>query len=195
MSAAKLVPGYETIVLAAAHEIDGVPWIVTPTGLVDYENPTAAALNIYHGITKPSQAYAGAGGNISCAVLDDLNLGLTGSDTSSNKTVCSKGNSESLTQYNFDAELNVLRDEDPDADGLYNLVRDLTRDADAPYFIIHRVRGGKDSSEEFAVGDEIDLYYVWTDHPVPAFPDSDDQTLGLNFVPKSIVNIAHVITA
>lgn len=191
----KLVPGYEYVGLHPAFEVAGVPKLVTPTGLVDFAAPTVAALNAFQSITKGSQTNGTAGGNISCAVIDDLNLGLTGSDTSNNKTICSKGNSESLTLYNYDAEINILRDEDLVADGLFNLARDLTRSADVPYFIVHRVRGGKDSSEPFAVGDEVDLYYVWTDNPVPAYPDSDDQTIGLNFVPKGIVNVGYVLTA
>lgn len=191
----KQVPGWETILLVPAIEIDGVPWIVTPTGLVDYENPTSAALNVYQAVTKPSQTYASAGGNISCAVIDDLSLAVTDSETSGNKTICSKGNSAALTLHNFTAELNILRDADLTADGQFNLARDLTRAPDVPYFIAHRVKGGKDSSEPAAAGDEWDFYYVYTDHPVPAFPDGDDQTLGLSFVPKSIVNVGHTLTA
>lgn len=191
----KLIPGFETILLVPAAEVNGIPWIVTPTGLVNYETPTAAALNVYQSIITTAPTAAGAGGNISCAVLDDLTLGLASSDTSSVKTVCSKGNSEDPTFYNFDAELNILRDEDLVAAGLYNLARDLTRAADVAYFIVHRVKGGKDSSETFAVGDEVDLYYVWTDHPVPGFGDGDEQTLGLNFIQKSIVNVGYTLTA
>jgi hypothetical protein len=191
----KLAPGWETTLLIPALEVNGVPWIVTPTGLVNYEQPTAAALNVYQAITKSTDPYGTAGGNISCAVLNDLTLGLVDSDTSSNKTICSKGNSESLTLVNFNAEMNILRDEDLVAAGLFNLARDLTRAPDAAYFIAHRVKGGKDSSEPAAIGDEWDLYYVWTDNPVPSYPDGDDQLLGLNFVPKSIVNVGFTLTA
>lgn len=191
----KTLPGFETILLVPCVEINGVPWIATPTGLVDYENPTAAAMNLYRAITKPSDPLASQGGNISCAVLDDLNLGLTGSDRGSSKTICSKGNTESLTFYNFNVELNAKRDKGIADDSLWNLYRDLTRAPDVPYILVHRVRGQKDSTEAFEIGDEIDLYYVHTDVQVPGFGDSSPIQVGQTMVPKNVVNLGHKITA
>ena len=191
----KVLPGFETILLLPAIEVNGVPWIITPTGLVDYENPTAAALNVYLNITKPSDNYASQGGNISCAVLDDLNLGLTDSDTDDAKTVCSKGNTAALTFYNFDAELNAKRDEDIDADGLYNLFRDLTRAPDVQYFIAHRVRGEYNSTDAAAAGQEWDFYYVNTDIQVPGYGDNEHIQAQTSFIPKNVVNVRHTLTA
>lgn len=190
----KTLPGYETILLIPAIEINGVPWMITPTGLVDYEDPTAAALNVYIPIVKPSQPNASQGGNISCAVLDDLNLGLTGSDTDDSKTVCSKGNTAALTFYNFDAELNAKRDEDIDGDGLYNLFRDLTRAPDLQYFIGHRVRGQFNSTDPAAAGQEWDFYYVNTDIQVAGYGDSEHIQAQSSFIPKNVVNVRHVLT-
>ncbi|ALJ19582.1 phage tail tube protein [Microbacterium sp. No. 7] len=192
---AKLVPGWETIVLLPAVELLGEPHIITSTGFVPASVPTVTALNEYHGITSSTHARGHAGGNISCAVLDDLNLGLSGSDTDNTKTVCSKGNSEEPTFFNFDAELNILRDEDLVATGLFNFARDLTRAPDVPYLIAHRVRGGKDSTEAFALDDEVDYYYVHTDNPVPIFGDGEFQALSLGFIPKGWVNIGHTLNA
>lgn len=191
----KLLPGYETLLLVPAVEINGVPWMVTPTGLVDYEAPTAAALNVYQAINSPSDTYAAQGGNISCAVLDDINIGLASSDTSDTKTLCSKGNTEALTFFNFNAEINVLRDEDVDGDGVFNLARDLLRAPDVSYFLVHRVRGGKDSTETFAAGDEVDIYYVQTDNPVPVFGDGEEQAISMSFIQKSIVNVGYELVA
>lgn len=191
--AAKLVPGWETILLLPATEINGEPHIITPTGFVPASAPTAAALNVYQAINTGAPAQGAAGGNISCAVLDDLNLGLSGSDTDDSKTICSKGTTETPTFYNFDAELNILRDEDLTAQGLFNLARDLTRAPDVPYIIAHRVRGGKDSTETFANGDEVDFYYVHTDNPVPVFGDGENQALSLGFIPKGWVNVGHTL--
>lgn len=191
----KTRPGYELLMLIPAIEINGIPWIVTPTGLVNYETPTTAALNVYQSIVLPSQTYASQGGNISCAVLDDMNLGVTDSETDDQKNLCSKGNSAALTLYNYTAELNFKRDKDLTADSLWNLARDLTRAADIPYFIAHRVRGEKDSSEPLAVGDEIDLYYVHTDFPVPGYSDDDPIQSQSAFIPKGIVNVGYKLTA
>ena len=191
----KLLNGYETLLVVPAVEINGVPWMVTPTGLVDYEAPTAAALNVFQAINQPSDAYASQGGNISCAVLDDMNLGLASSDPSDTNTLCSKGNTEALTFFNFNAEVSVLRDEDIDGDGVFNLARDLFRAPDVAYFLVHRVRGGKDSTETFAAGDEVDIYYVWTDNPVPVFGDGEEQAISMSFIQKSIVNVGYELTA
>lgn len=191
----KTLPGFETILLIPAIEVNGVPWMITPTGLVDYEDPAAAALNVYIPIVKPSQPYASQGGNISCAVLDDLSLGLSGSDTDDSKTVCSKGNTSALTFYNFDAQLNAKRDEDIDADGLYNLFRDLTRAPDLQYFIGHRVRGQFNSTDLAAAGQEWDFYYVHTDVQVAGYGDSEHLQAQSSFIPKNVVNVRHTLTA
>lgn len=191
----KIKPGFETILLVPAVEIAGVPWLVTPTGLVDYSAPTAAALNVYQAITAPSQTNAGAGGNISCAILDDLDLGLTSSDIDNTKNVCSKGQAGTPTFYNFNAKLNAKRDANITADSLWNLFRDLTRAADVPYFIVHRVRGGKDSTETFAVGDEVDLYYVNTDNPVTDFGDKKAIVHSQAFIPKGLINVKYTLAA
>ncbi len=191
----KVLPGYETLLLCPAIEVDGVPWLVTPTGLVDFSAPTAAALNVWQAINKPSDLYAANGGNISCAVLDDLNLGMTGSDTDSAKNICSKGSTEALTNYNFNAELNARYDEDIDADSLANLFRDLTRAPDVAYFIVHRVRGQKDSTQTFAIGDEVDLYYVHTDNPTIGYGDEEFLTIGQAFIPKGVVNVGYTLAA
>lgn len=191
----KTLPGFETILLIPAVEINGVPWMITPTGLVDYENPTAAALNAYIPVLKPSDPLAAQGGNVSCAILDDLNLGLADSDTDDSKTVCSKGNSADLTFYNFDAELNGKRDEDIFADSLWNLWRDLTRAPDVAYFIAHRVRGQINSTVPAAVGQEWDFYYVHTDVQVPGYGDNEPIQAQSTFIPKNVVNVRHTLTA
>ncbi|MEV5068954.1 hypothetical protein MRBLMI12_000511 [Microbacterium sp. LMI12-1-1.1] len=190
----KVLPGYERLILIPAVEIDGVPWMISPTaGLVDYENPGSAILNEYLAITKPSQANAAQGGNISCVVLDDLNLGVAGSDTDSSKTLCSKGNSEELTFYNFNAELNAKRDENITADSTENLFRDLTRAPDVAYFIGHSVVGQYDSTELAAIGQEWDFYYVHTDIQVPGYSDNEHIQAQSSFVPKNVVNVGHTL--
>lgn len=190
---AKVIPGFETILALPALVKDGEPHIVTTTGLVPASAPTSAALNQYISITTSTHAQGHAGGNISCAVLDDLNLGLTGSDTDDTKTVCSKGNTETPTLYNFDAELNILRDEDLVATGLYNFVRDLFAGPDVPYILAHRVRGGYDSTENAAAGQEWDFYYVETDNPVPTYGDGEFQTLSLGLIPRGWVHVRHTL--
>lgn len=191
----KTLPGFETVVFIPAVEVNGVPWMATPTGLVNYETPTAAVINTYLGITKPSDLNAAQGGNVSRAILDDLSLALTGSDTDGSKNICSKGNSEELTFFNFDAEMNAKRDKDIAGDSTENLFRDLTRGPDVNYFVAHRVRGQFDSTEPAAIGQEWDFYYVATDIQVPGFSDNEHQQVQSTFVPKNVVNVGYKLTA
>ncbi len=191
----KTLPGYETLLLIPAVDVNGVPWIATPDGLVDYETVDSDTLNTYLVITKPSDANAAQGGNISKAVLDDLSLGLTSSDTDSTKNIVSKGNSETPTFYNFNAELNFQRDEDLTADSIENLARDLTRAPDVGYFIAHRVRGQKDWLELAEIGDEWDLYYVLTDVQILGYSDGEAMEAQSSFIPKNIVNVRHILSA
>jgi hypothetical protein len=188
----KVLPGNETVLLTPAVEVNGVPHLIGDT-LVPYNAPTIAVLNTWQAITKPSDTGAGGGGNISCAVRDDMNLGLTDSDTDSDRTICSTGQTEEPTFYNFDAELTGFVDEDLTGDGVYNLFRDLTRAPDIPYIIVHRI--GKAPDAAFAIGDEVDLYYAWTDNPVMGYGDGNNQTITQNFVPKNLVNVGYELAA
>lgn len=191
----KLLPGYETFILAPVIEVNGEPNVITSTGLVPCSALTAAAINEYQSITSTTPTQAGAGGNISCAILNDMKLGLAASDTDKSKTLCSKGDTQTPTLYKFDAEINLVRDASPTATGLYNLAHSLTRAPDAAYAIIHRVKGGKDSSETFATGDEVDVYYVWTDNPVPGYGDAKYQDDGVKFISRGWVNIGYTLAA
>jgi hypothetical protein len=173
----KVLPGNETVLLTPAVEVNGVPHLIGDT-LVPYNAPTIAVLNTC---------------NISCAVRDDMNLGLTDSDTDSDRTICSTGQTEEPTFYNFDAELTGFVDEDLTGDGVYNLFRDLTRAPDIPYIIVHRI--GKAPDAAFAIGDEVDLYYAWTDNPVMGYGDGNNQTITQNFVPKNLVNVGYELAA
>lgn len=192
----KVLPGYETLLLIPTVEIGGVPWMVTTGGkLVDYEHPTSALLNGWLAITDPTQANGKHGGNISCAVLDDLNVALDDSDTDDTKTVCSKGNSSELTFYNFTVELNARRDADVSAASVSNLFRELTRSADVPYMLAHRVRGQKNSTVATAIGEEWDFYYIHTDFPTIQFSDNEPLGISQSFVPKNVVNVKYALTA
>jgi len=192
---AKLLPGWETVILAPAYEVNGIPNIITSTGLVPVTSMTSAALNEYQSITSSTATQGGAGGNISSAILNDMKLGLAASDTDKSKTLTSKGDTQTPTLTKFDSEFNILRDASTSATGVYNLAHDLTRAPDAAYVIVHRVAGGKDSTEAFASGDEVDMYYVWTDNPVPGYGDAKYQDVGVKFVSHGYALVGYVLSA
>lgn len=189
----KILPGNELLVAVPAIEINGVPYLVGESTVAPLDAPTLDILNYWQGIYRPSQLVGSVGGNISCATMDDLSVGLSDSDTDSDRTICSVGQSEEFTFYNFDAEANGFRDEDVNGDGVFNLFRDIFRAPDLPYVFVHRI-GGK-QTDPFALNQEIDLYYGWTDNPVPGFGDGANMTIGQTAVAKNLVNISYKIGA
>lgn len=182
----KIIPeDTECVLLVPAVEVNGVPNLVGGSGLVPITGVTSAVLNVWQGITSRASSGAGAGGNITAAIKDDWKLGLTDSDTDKDRVINSVGQAEAPTITNFDAQFNVLRNEDPaDTAGVFNLAKDLLRAPDIPYVIVRRV--GLPASTAFASDQEVEFYYVWTDNPIPGYGDGNNQTLGSTFIQKNV---------
>jgi hypothetical protein len=194
VSVDKILPGNETVLLVPAIETAGIPYLVGGAGTAPISLPTTAILNYWQAVTSNGSANFGAGGNVSCALKDDMKLSLTDSSTDKDRTICSVGLAEALTFFNFVADITVFRDQSlNDTTSLFNMTSDLVRAPDIPYVIVHRI--GKPSTAVFAVGDEIDLYYAWTDNPVPVHADGGNQQVKQTFIPKNIVNISYVLAA
>lgn len=196
MAQKMLVGDKDTVLLIPAFEINGVPQAALPsTGTaVPVDAPTVALLDYFIGITTPDDAGAAWGGNITCAVINDWTLALKDSATKNIRTLCSVGNSEELTYYNYDAQMNFLRDLDPsDGTSEFNLPVNLTSAPDVAYLVAHRVGYGRTAAA--AIGQEWHFYYVWTDHSIPAAADDDYQAIGQSFVPKGIINFKHELAA
>lgn len=194
MSVDKLLEGNETVLIVPAVDQGGVPFLAWSGGLVNIAAPTTAALNYWQSVSGNGSTNAGAGGNVSCALKDDLKLSLTDSSTDKDRTICSVGLAEALTFYNFQADFTIFRDQDlTSTTSVFNMAKDLVRAPDIPYIIVHRI--GKPSSAVFAVGDEVDLYYAWTDNPVPVYADGGNQQVKQTFIPKNIVNISYTLAA
>jgi hypothetical protein len=191
----RLINETDTIVRIPAHEILGVPFAVLPTGLVKYDELTTDDINYYAVVTSPDHTNAGAGGNITCAILSDgLTLGFTDSEEDDEKTLCDPGNSVELTDLNFDDDLTGFRDADKtDATSVFNLWTRLTFAPDVPYLDVHRT--DKASDQPFVIGDEIDVFYVWTDLPINVHADGGKQKVQSVAVSKSIALDAYVLSA
>lgn len=191
-----LVGDKDTVLLLPAFEVNGVPQTGIPaTGVVvPITAPTVALLNAYIPVTSPGVTNAKWGGNVTCAIIDDFSLALKDSATKSIRTICSVGNADELTFYNYDAEMNFLRDLNPaDTTSEFNLAMSLTSAPDVAYVIAHRV--GFSRTAVAAIGQEWHFYYNWTDHLIPAIADGDYQTAGQTFVPKGIINFKYVLAA
>lgn len=194
-----LVGDKDTVLLIPAFEIDGVPQLAYPTSPdpvpIDATDSTMAdLLDFYIGVTSPDDTGSHWGGNVTCAVIDDWNLAMKDSSTKDVRTLCSVGQSQELTYYNYDAVMNFLRDLDPqDGTSEFNLAANLVDAPDIPYVIAHRVGYSRDVA---VTGTQVwHFYYVWTDHAIPAFGDDDYQGIGETFVPKGVVHWNAEVTA
>jgi len=191
-----LVGDKDTVLLIPAYELNGIPQAALPTGgvSVPITAPTTALLNYYIPITTPSVTGAKWGGNVTCAVVDDWTLALKDSSTKDIRTLCSVGQSQELTFYNYDASMNFLRDSNPaDNTSEFNLPANLVSAPDVAYLVAHRL--GFSRNAVAAVGQEWHFYYVWTDHAIPTAADGDYMVLGETFVPKGLINFKYVLGA
>jgi len=196
MAQKMLVGDKDTVLFLPAYEINGVPQVADPSAAsgVPITAPTVALLNYFIGITTPGDAGSNWGGNVTCAILNDWKLEMTDSSTKDAKTLCSVGESEDLTFYNYDANMNFLRDVDQkDAASEFNLPANLTNAPDVAYVVAHRIGYGR--TETTSIGEEWHFYYVWTDHAIPASSDGEYQAIGETFVPKGILNFKHELAA
>jgi hypothetical protein len=194
-----LVGDKDTVLLIPAFEINGVPQMAypgspAPVPINDAGTGYAALFNYYIDVLSPDDAGAAFGGNITCAIIDDWNLAMAASDTSDVRTLCSVGQSQDLTFYNYDAEMNFLRDIDPTDDtSEFNLPLNLVSAPDVPYIIAHRI--GYSRNADVTGTQEWHLYYVWTDHSVPASGDGDYLAVGQTFIRKGVVHFKAEVTA
>lgn len=191
----KTINESETVVLLPATEVLGVPHAILPTGLVRYDELTTADINHYAVVTDTSHANAGGGGNVTCAILSDaFTLGFTDSEEDDERTLCQPGNSVELTDLNFDADITGFRDKDKNAtDSVFVLWKNLTFAPDVPYLVVART--DKPSDAPFVAGDEIDVFYAWTDLPINVHADGAKQKVQSAFVTKSTAADAFVLTA
>jgi len=138
----------------------------------------------------PTVSELNAGIDISCAVLDsDANWSSTASDRFNEKAACQKGNSQALGASNYDTALTFLR-EYLEAGGA-----DVTGE-DEGYAAV-RVKGttswiylresDKDSTEDWATGDIIDLGgEVVSDAPMRVNNDGNIKRR-IEFLPQNMI--------
>lgn len=184
---AKLKPGVaETLLAIPAAEINGVVSVLAPVaGVVPLASITADLLNEYVNITTLGSNGA-RGGNITCAIWDDMTLGLTGAETDDSRTLCTVGESVSIKRLNFEASITYNRDASlTSTSSDYNLPHALFRAPDVAYVLAHRI--GYPSTTAFANGQKVSYYYVNTDIPIPVMADDDWLAETQNFISKGVV--------
>lgn len=190
----RLLRANETVLIMPAYtDSSGNVQIITPTALVPMSAPTKAALDYWIPVNTFAHANANGGGNVSCAVRDDMTLGLTDSNADTDRTLCDEGQVEQLTTKQFEAGMTGFRDAVLAANGAYNLFNKLTFAPDVPYVIGHRI--GAKQNALATVGEMWDFYFVNTDVQVPNYANNANITVTQTFIPKQVVNFAYELAA
>ena len=190
----RLLRANETLLLIPAYVDDaGDVQLIYGGGMAPLSAPTKAALDYWIPVNSSGHANANGGGNISCAVKDDMTLGLTDSNADTDRTLCDEGQTEQLTTKQFDASVTAFRDKDLAANGAYNLANKLTFAPDVPYVIAHRI--GVKQTALATVGEMWDFYFVSTDVQIPNYANNANITVTQTFIPKQIVNFAYELAA
>lgn len=189
----RVLRGNETVLLIPAYVKDGVAQLLYDGGMEPITAPTTAVLNYWIPVNSAAHVNAIGGGNISCAVRDDMTLGLTDSDADTDRTLCDPAQVEELTVKQFEAALTGFRDKDLAGDGAYNLFHKLTFGPDAQYVIAHRI--GVPQTELATIDEMWDFYFATTDVQVPNYSNNANITDTATFIPKQQVNFAYKLAA
>jgi hypothetical protein len=193
MTVNKLLPGNETILAVPVIEVNGIAYLAGPTSLEPLTAATTATLNYWASVVNEGCTGFGAGGNISAALVNDVKLGLDASATDKDRDLIAVGDTTIATYFKATGSLNIFRDADLTAQGAFNMARNLFRAPDIPYALVQRI--GVPQDTPFAVGDDVDIWYFWTDNPVPVYADADNQLVTQNLITKNQVNVAYTLTA
>lgn len=135
-----------------------VSWLVAyPEAFADRNNPTTAELN------NATLVF-----DITCAVAEDnTTFNLGDSDTDNSYSFCDESGVSRPTFYKPEATIDVFRDADRNATGIFAKALSLFQFPDIPLYIIKRV-GDQDNTPgtAVAVGDRLKMQYIKTDIPV-----------------------------
>lgn len=156
--------------------------ILEPVPTSNADTLPLTVLQTWDGVLTADDPLAAIGGNITCAIVEDgTEVGQDESDTDDTLTWCDEAASQSPTTANATVTLELLRDADPLADGLFNLAYNLIKGPDVQYAFIDRVQNNTPSSTAFASGDVASIYLVTTDNPVDNTEDGEDITVTQTF--------------
>lgn len=141
----------------------------------DRNNPTVAELN-----TTNDRL----GLDITCALDEETTTFTIGSSELDERlSFCDSVGVSRPGELNPEITLGIYRDEDRNADGVYNNTLNWLRHADREYIIVQRV-GDQDSgpvdgtpADPFAVTDDIRMMAFRTDYPVDALASGDPALL------------------
>jgi hypothetical protein len=157
-------------------------YVAAADAFVDWTAPTLTE------ITDATKVF-----NISPAVTDDYTLNQTESDSDDSLAIVDNADVQTPTYFNYEASLDIFRDENSAADSVYNKAYDLFSTVDVKYYLIKRV--GKTHGAAFTAGDEISVYGVRTDFPIDIVGDGEMIRAGARFLVTGEVAINVTVAA
>lgn len=182
----RLLRANRTIMQVPLYELNDVLVIVSPTGTTcPFTAPTSAVLDAWRQVLTTGATGAGQGGNVSCAILDDVALGLAESELDTELTICSVGNEADPTFVNVEAQITGLRDKNKADTGVFNLFTQLNVGVDTRYGWVDRI--GYASTAAFASGQIVSIYDALNDVPLDIKEDRGNLKLQQNPVPSGNV--------
>jgi hypothetical protein len=131
--------------------------------------------------------------NISPAITDDYTLNMTDSDSDDSLAIVDNATVQTPTYFNYEASLDGFRDEDADADSVYNKFRTLFSAPDVKYYLIKRIGYAHDAA--FAAGQLISVYGLKTDFPVEILGDGEMIRDGARFLTTGEVAVNVAVAA
>lgn len=188
----RLLRANRTIMQVPTYEkANGDIVIVSPTGTTClFSAPTVAVLDAWRQVVTTSATGAAHGGNVSCAILDEVTLGLGESETDTELTICSVGNEADPTFANVEAQVTGLRDKNKADTGIFNLFTQLNVAADIRYGWVDRI--GYKSNAAFAIGQDVSIYEAVSDVPLDIREDRGNLKTQQN--PSPTGNFIHLYT-
>lgn len=190
----RLLRANRTIMQVPLYELNDVLVIVSPTGTTTpFTNPSAAVLDAWRAVQTTTPQASSHGGNVSCAILDDVTLGLAESETDTELTICSVGNEAEPTFVNVEAQITGLRDKNKADTGVFNLFTQLNVGIDTRYGWVDRI--GYPSNTAFAAGQIISIYDALNDVPLDIKEDRGNLKLQQSPVATGNVLTFHTIGA
>lgn len=157
-------------------------YVATADAFADFKAPTLSE------ITDATKVF-----NISPAITDDYTLNQTESDSDDSLAIVDNADVQTPTYFNYEASLEIFRDENTSADSVYNKAYDLFKTVDTEYFLIKRIGFAHDAA--FAEGQEISVYGVSTDLPYDIVGDGEMIRCAAAFLVTGKVAINVAVTA
>jgi hypothetical protein len=157
-------------------------YVATADAFADFTAPTLTE------ITNATKVF-----NISPAITDDYTLNMTDSDSDDSLAIVDNATVQTPTYFNYEASLDGFRDEDADADSVYNKFRSLFSAPDVKYYLIKRVGYAHDAA--FAAGQLVSVYGLKTDFPVEILGDGEMIRDGARFLTTGEVAVNVAVAA